>query len=134
MSATLSKKESSATSKPMIKPTVVVLDDDAVVLMGWEMELQNDVFVVLVESVNQLMQKFADDTCMPQRISCVITDFWLGEQNVLDQNIIEKLRAQNYNGPILLSSNVGPEFNLSAFTATIPKQPMSLEALQEFIK
>ncbi len=59
--------------------------------------------------------------------------------------MIEKLRAQGYTGPIFLSSNVGSsagsgapsdtgsEYDVSAFTETIPKQPMSFSVLRKLI-
>ena len=124
VASAVSKEESIQPAKPQspAKPLVVVVDDDALVLMGWEMELKYDVELIMAESIDELMQKLAADPSLPERMTCVITDFWFGKENALDQNIIGKLRAQNYIGPIFLSSSAGAEHDFREFSLVIPKQ------------
>lgn len=116
------------------KPLVVVVDDDALMLMGWEMELGADVDVILAESVDELMSKLDSDSGIAARITCVITDFWLGEGSCLDQDIVGKLCARNYNGPILLSSNTDADCHVSVFTAAISKQAVNWDSLKKILE
>jgi hypothetical protein len=120
--------------QPIRKPLVIVVDDDALMLMGWEMELGADVDVILAESVDELMSKIDSDSGIAARIACVITDFWLGEGSCLDQDIVGKLCARNYNGPILLSSNTDADSHASVFTAAISKQAVNWDTLKNIIE
>ena len=64
----------------------------------------------------------------------MITDFWLGSENVLDLNIVGKLRALSYSGPIFLSSNIGLEYDVHEFTSVIPKQAKNWSELRKLIE
>jgi DNA-binding response OmpR family regulator len=115
------------------KPVVVVVDDDSLVLLGWEMDIGSEVEIVTFDTVHAVVEQMASNEVFCSRVVCVISDFWFGKENVLDVGLVAKLREARYEGPILLSSSIGNEHNVSSFTAVIPKRPMEWARVRELI-
>jgi signal transduction histidine kinase/CheY-like chemotaxis protein len=116
------------------RPLVVVLDDDPIILMGWELELQQDADVVLCESIDALLPQIATEKTLLRRISCVISDFWFEKSNAFELDIVAKIRAQGYTGPIFLSSNATMPEGAGDFTGVVSKQAKSWSELKKLIE
>jgi hypothetical protein len=110
-----------------------VLDDDPVALMGWELELQNDVELLLAESIDALLLQLTSNHELLGRICCVISDFWFEKTNAFELDVVGKLRAQNYSGPIFLASNASIEKSAETFNAVISKQALNWDELKKLI-
>ncbi len=85
------------------------------------------------DTINAVVEKMASSQAFCNRVVCVISDFWFGKENVLDVGLVAKLREARYEGPILLSSSIGNEHDVSSFTAVIPKTPMEWARVRERI-
>ncbi len=125
--------KSSVVLAASIKPVVIVVDDDSLVLLGWEMDIGSEVEIKTFDTINAVVEKMASSQAFCNRVVCVISDFWFGKENVLDVGLVAKLREVRYEGPILLSSSIGNEHDVSSFTAVIPKRPMEWARVRELI-